>query len=505
MIIGVFDDVVIGSGPTGWAACEGIWSRGGSPTVIDIGYTNGNQANESVLRSPMVKPKLSFDADYMYSYPLSEMTITSDLSTIPLSGGRGGLSTVWGAGIQPVSVCDLRGVPRDVSNQWMNSSNTLLRKMRYLGRADMLSERDPWPVEPSEAVHLSSRFSRIHRRVSSSSLALDDVVAFGSPRLAIGGRQPRYEGDVVCTLCGQCMTGCPQGVIFDSGNQVVTGIHSRGGRYIQATVLKVVSAPHSTGGNHTIEVLAQLHDGTIVSVLARRLFLAAGAIGSVIILQKSKLIPDRTVIRDSQMFYSSFFSLERYVPDELHMTTSQGYFSTKSGVNERDEFSVSIYESSDDFLVRLRSLVPRSLQFAISTEGVLLKRVLPAIGFLSQDVSGRLVVENRSGEIRISSEDNPETSTALINARRLLGRASRKIGLVQLPNPFSRPPIGSGFHVGASLPMGDLTKSPTDWDGRLQGVPNLRVVDTSSLPRIKAGSHTFMAMANAYRIAANAD
>jgi choline dehydrogenase-like flavoprotein len=55
------------------------------------------------------------------------------------------------------------------------------------------------------------------------------------------------------------------------------------------------------------------------------------------------------------------------------------------------------------------------------------------------------------------------------------------------------------------MPMGEKPDSLVDWSGKLKALPSVRIVDASSLMRIKAGSHTFMAMANAHRIAQSVD
>ena len=99
----VANDVVIGSGPTGWAACMGVWARGGQPLIIDIGNTASGASRESVLRNAMVKPKSRFGSEHMYAFPLAECRIDPPNGIMPLSGALGGFSTVWGAGIQPVS------------------------------------------------------------------------------------------------------------------------------------------------------------------------------------------------------------------------------------------------------------------------------------------------------------------------------------------------------------------------------------------------------------------
>ena len=123
------DDVVIGSGPTGWAACMGVWARGGQPLIIDIGYTATDHTLESVIGNPMVKSKSRFGSEHMYSFPLSKFEMFPPTKPIPLSGAIGGLSTVWGAGIQPVSRVDLSDVPKEVGDGLLLASKELLKKM----------------------------------------------------------------------------------------------------------------------------------------------------------------------------------------------------------------------------------------------------------------------------------------------------------------------------------------------------------------------------------------
>ena len=66
-------------------------------------------------------------------------------------------------------------------------------------------------------------------------------------------------------------------------------------------------------------------------------------------------------------------------------------------------------------------------------------------------------------------------------------------GLAFVPSP------GSGYHSGAAMPMGG---NYVDYSGRLIQAGSIQIVDATSLPKIPAGSHTFTAMANAYRIGA---
>jgi choline dehydrogenase-like flavoprotein len=82
-----------------------------------------------------------------------------------------------------------------------------------------------------------------------------------------------------------------------------------------------------------------------------------------------------------------------------------------------------------------------------------------------------------------------------------VARTTKKHGLYPIPKLIVVPQTGSGYHSGASMPMGgELIK----FDGSLNSAPGVYVIDASVLPEIWAGSHTFTAMANAYRIAKDA-
>jgi hypothetical protein len=84
---------------------------------------------------------------------------------------------------------------------------------------------------------------------------------------------------------------------------------------------------------------------------------------------------------------------------------------------------------------------------------------------------------------------------------RKVGSSTKQFGLHPIPKLILIPPTGNGYHSGASMPMGgDLI----NFNGALKSDSRIYVVDASVLPEIWAGSHTFTAMANAYRIAIEA-
>ena len=73
-----------------------------------------------------------------------------------------------------------------------------------------------------------------------------------------------------------------------------------------------------------------------------------------------------------------------------------------------------------------------------------------------------------------------------------VAKTMRTASLVHLPWAMRIPLPGSGFHIGASLP---LNSEHLDKLGQLRIVPSIKVLDASILPKIPAGAHTFLTMA----------
>ena len=193
------------------------------------------------------------------------------------------------------------------------------------------------------------------------------------------------------------------------------------------------------------------------------------------------------------MFYLVFSNRRPLVGDEGNYAAAQAtIFSGEPG--ERD-FQISLYESNDYYFDTLTSI-----------SGALAKLARPVrrfsglvnagIGFLDSSVSGNLVLRYNGGRTYVTrTRGNPRRHASEV-VRRVV-RALKGTGVLPVPGLVLIPPPGCGYHSGSSLPMGS---DILDFEGRLRAVRRIHVVDASALPKIWAGSHTFTAMANAYRI-----
>ncbi len=472
----MIDDVIVGSGPTAFAAAVGVIERGGHPLIIDFGPDQRGEASAFAGVAGIAAKGDDNRRAAVFNYP-RELIASSDGKHLPLSSARGGLSRVWGAGILIRSAEDLRGFGSAVEGILAGYA-ALLRRIPAVGQPDRTSERFPWSDETPRAPQ-SHRYERLVTALQVSSTG--DVLV-GYPRVALDVRDPS-----ACTLCGQYLSGCPEHLLF-SADRALAALEGLGHcRFETGPVLSVRAA------------LGHVEIVTPCRVLqARRIFLAAGPIGTPALLQRSGLAPPVIKVEDSAVFYAAFINKARPTGDEYDYAAAHAVAFAKHG--GRDDFQLALYEANPEYRERFRQVVPW-LPGTLMPD-VLLRRINAGIGFLSPKVSGRLVVRTvPGGRTWVTRRGNPQTRAAARLVVRRVTAVTAALGLRAVPGAVIVPPTGSGYHAGASMPLGGAM---VDTGGGLRGAPAVHIVDASVLPEVWAGSHTFTAMANAYRTAIEA-
>lgn len=503
--------VVVGTGPTAYAAVSALVDAGRTVHVVDIGADLPKSVSRAIRTASSQPPtswteetiagldhgetvtrlagKLYFGTDTPYRYPTDHSPITHEAGRLlPVSGSLGGLSNVWGAGILTLSHSELASWP--VPSQDMRDAYVAVaRRFPIVGCHDSLDSRFPWPFEPAGTPALSSRFRQF---VESPKIDGPEEVLFGASRLLVA---PLGQG---CTGCGRCLSGCPYGAIFDARNLFAELIASGAVTYSAGTV--VDSIKETAQG---VEVhVTYLDDRCNSTIVGERVLLAAGAVSSVAILQRSGICESTVTVRDSQVFYVPLILGHRWTDDSTHFTLAQ-VFAASADPDPARDFQLSIYDTSPELAQRFELMAPDLLAPLAARFGHrVARRVVGGIGFLPSELSGSLVMETKAGRTNVKAETSLETRTAIKHVLHRLGRAflRRQVVLVaplaQVPGP------GEGFHVGAALPM-TQTPGPTNTDtlGRPLGTKKVHVIDSTVLPRLHPGPTTFTAMANAHRIA----
>ena len=206
----MYSHIVIGTGPAGWASCLTLIQNGIKPLVLDIA---GQDLDKLQRQSPSpaassgLAKKGSFGSTSMYNYPTSNKIYFENLDSIPLSSEMGGLSNVWGSNIQNLQKSQAKAWGDEATNMF-ESITEILKEFPHSGKKDSLEEISAWPIDfPAETPN-SPRMKKILNRCEK--LSSRAKWSIGQARNATAGV------NCGCTMCGKCLTGCPEDIIFNT-------------------------------------------------------------------------------------------------------------------------------------------------------------------------------------------------------------------------------------------------------------------------------------------------
>lgn len=505
---------IVGSGPAAAGAASALIAAGHRVSVLDVGLTPDPAAvsiKETLAALPTgdwteemiqtargryrctpdgLEVKKQFGSDFATRVPGNAVKVEfADAENTP-SFAFGGLSNIWGASTLPYRAEDMADWPLAQADllPHYRAAASLLGGTGEAG--DPLDAIFPRVHESLEPLSLSRAGRRLLDRMKENRAALvSEGVHFGMARVAV------RTGP--CRLCGLCMHGCPDDLIYSSAQSFDAWrsagvVDYRGGTYVRRFAEregKVEVTVERGGGMETLEF--------------DRLFVAAGVIPTSAIVLSSLEMYDRPVRgKDSHYFLFPLFSLARSgaVREEALHTLSQVFLDLVDGQRTAH---VQIYSYSDIIDAAVSATLG---PFAFAAPWIL-SRMLIGQGFLHSDYSAGILHTLRRGSdgaetLRVEGEENPASARERSAVLAKLFRMGGKTGVVPLipMTKVGRP--GRSIHCGSTFPM---VRSPsglqTDLLGRLAGLSRIHLVDASVLPSIPATTIAFSAMANAHRIA----
>jgi hypothetical protein len=161
------------------------------------------------------------------------------------------------------------------------------------------------------------------------------------------------------------------------------------------------------------------------------------------------------------------------------------------GDTSKGDFQISLYKPSETSRQRISFSIFSDFSKFFKIPRLLSDFIVPAIGFLPQEKSGFLVLEKINGTIVLRRVPNPESVRQINSILRQIQPLTKKMAFFLSRYTVKIPDPGSGFHLGASLPLGG---DVIDLQGRLRSEPKISIMDPSILPSLPAGAHTFVSM-----------
>ena len=514
--------VVIGSGPTGFAAAHRLVKLGYRPIVLDGGTTLDtdrrrmadrlaahppaplSEADSALLTGDRatVRPlprHLAFGSGYPYADHDERAPIDCDFPGAPVpSLAVGGLSSVWSGAMLPIAEADLASWPIGAADLAPHY-RAVMQQVPLSGGEDPLHRDFPLYTASVGKLPIPTAATTILTRLLRRGRARPDhgIIA-GHARVAV---QSEPENSLACRACGRCHLGCAYGSIWSSAPPLERlaangSIDHRPGTVVRRIIERddrVAVAADGPSGPVTIE--------------ADRVFVAAGAIASTRIVLESLGLWDRPV----RLATTQGFGLPILLPPGMIVytrPTSLASLFIESRLADSPHWVHTqigpVNQLTQTELARRLKRLPGG--DALAT--LVARRPLAALGNLHSSEAGHhlLTLTRQPGripELRIRTVANDRFPARARMAAHPVRRALARAGVATLPprgQLVDQRPVS--WHVGGSLPMRHQRRSPLDTDvlGRPSAWRRTHVVDTSVFPDLPATTVTLPAMANADRI-----
>ena len=505
----MIENLIIGSGPLGITAANKILDMGLTCTLVDGGndlpnykmnqiellrnkdyrvWTDNDikvydslNSYDSRLKSH-VGSKLHFGSSYPYS-DISALTsddykINSNIKVLTTLAA-GGLGNVWGSICFPYTEIDYLKFREQIRVE----DFLFLRNFLPLsGKIDNLNKIYPTYGTLEKPVKLSNLSDSLNLLYDKKEWFKSRNIMGGLPRVAV-----ETKGLRACQSCGLCATGCPWNSIWTP-----------------KISLEALSTNKSFDyrTNFIVSSIAKINDNIVVTdanqniIIAKRVFLAAGALSTSVILSKSELIPSKVYLSDTQLTIIPCLAFHKKQSEE-NFVLSQFILNIPND-NRSTEFFVQITGFNPDLVRRIRAFVKVTRFIPRKILNLVFKFVGIAMVFQDNSKSGKIVIENDKNIINLYEDRNSLVSLFRIPHFTSLLKSLITLKLLPIPFFWQQVSVGESYHIG-SLHAGDNSLL-VETDGKISKDIDLYIIDSCALDYIAPGPVTYSAMANAVRI-----
>jgi choline dehydrogenase-like flavoprotein len=515
--------VVIGSGPAGAAAAQGLCDRGVDVTMLDAGDTIeagrmelfDDLARSDPERWPQglaQRVRGAFPADIahvphkpaygsLFPYVLDDpdLPIACTHAETLSSLAYGGLSNAWGAAVLPFRRRDIADWPISLE-QLEPHYKAVLDFVPLAAERDELAQALPLYSDTPATLRRGGQAAALLQHLRRHARALRRAgFVFGASRLAVvaAGEDPGH-----CRCCGLCMYGCPYGSIYNSARTVEAlardgKIDYRGGVYVDRL--------SESGGSVVVDFHERSRPREAGRLTASRVFVACGSISTTRLMFESMGYTQRAHrLQDSQYFAIPMLT-RGAVPVGVATqgnTLAQVFIELEDARISGHAIHLQVYGYNDIMLSALARRLPVGEETLERFLQPLLGRMVVIQGFMHSADSPGLEIACDAGSLRVKGDEQGAAAARVRRLTRRLAVHARLLGMAPVPGVAHVGVPGKSNHLGGSLPM-RREPGPLESDtlGRVLGWERVHVVDASVFPSIPATTVTLSVMANAHRIA----
>lgn len=522
----MFENIVIGSGPAGVSVSMALIKRGLNVTMLDVGKVIEEEVlqNSNVIRRKkklnpkdklIVRGEVNADINGVQEKRVFGSSFANELSPhfkvqqnntqFYISNAKGGLSNLWGRSLMPLAESDSEDWPLSPRNLDLYYKK-VFEFVPLAGRMDNLDRLLPLHADEVKNYPLSSQGRNLDKYIQKNLQRLNENgFSVGQARLAACFDGSNNRSDA-CRRCGLCLHGCVFENLYTSEWTLEELMRSDLFDYKKNMYVEDIQ---NTASGLKVNVICDKSQRKI-EYLAKRVFLAAGAISSTRIVLQSKKIHDEKVKMLSSDFYifpSITLTSGTEVVNEKTHTCCQYLLQLEDQKVDTNLVNFQVYTYNDYYTEAFQNILGKFYPYVKNLLHFFLNRFVVVFCYLHSKNSSHVDLKLDKKNV-LTLEGNVSANSKKV-ARRAWWKLLKSVmltGILPLPLPIKMQTIGKSMHMGSTLPMSSSPEGfQTNILGEVNGMPGLHVVDAASFPCIPATSPTLVIMANAYRIGTEVD
>jgi choline dehydrogenase-like flavoprotein len=421
--------------------------------------------------------------------------------TVVGSLARGGLSTIWGAGVSVYDEHDLADFPLSVSDL-ADSYRAVAKRIGVagFGEDDLATPLDSTiPSEPP--IPLAENARRLLERYGRGRWPQRLGLRLGRARMAVlaARRGERLE----CNACNLCLWGCARHAIYDASHDL-----PRLAAFETLDYRPGHLAHEIRNGPGAYRVGVRAPNGEYSSLSAPILIMAASTFATTrLLLAWQGRYGERLPLVTSPTVGFALLLPERIgaaLPTHEFSMAHLAFSGEGPGRTSGDTAFGSLFPASG----LPASLVIERIPFSRPSSIALYRYLQPALLLGNAFLPGRysrntveLQLKQGEAHLVVVAGDSPDIGARLAHLRRQVAGSFAALGAMLLPGSFTLVTPGEGLRYAGTFPMrARPAPGEVDTNCELSGSPGLFLVDLSVFPTIPAKHASLTLMANADRV-----
>jgi len=527
----LYDNLIIGSGPTAATLCDQLLKYNKKVTVIDVGnviedenhnikkqYHNDknrekflNLIKQKKILNHYKNPHLKFPFGSEFVFKKNDFENFSAPINLDFifSNAYGGLSNVWGTMYAPFFQKDIDNWNIEFKDYYQNVKE-IEELVPTSSTDDNLNKFFGFNFGSEHKYKLSNTAKNLLENLTNKQADLNkNGFYFGRSKVAVGSLYSL--NNVECQECGLCHYGCPYDCMFNS-TQILERLKKNNNyQYINNKFAKKIIV----NGDHNILECIDTKTKITQKYYFKNIFLCCGPISTAALLLRSNYVrSNKVVFKESQRFYLPVFN-KKNIKDSINQNKNslcEIYFDIFNENLLSKSIHLQYYSYLDIFLKPLEKVFGKYVHLLPKFFPFVFGRINLLIGYLHSDFSSKIIMKmdkNLNNETSYEYSLNYEKAEGIEEIIKKITHYLKKnlANEFYISNKLTNINIpGASYHYGSSFPMSKENKTFkdfTDLNGKLNDFDNVFILDASILPDMPSQPTTLNVCINVKRIVKN--